>query len=155
MEVIVQQGSILTPTTGHIIHGCNAQGVMGSGVAKVLREKYPTVYTIYKSIYDINGLKLGWSIPVFVTKDLVVWNLITQDNYGRTGSRYVSYDAIVKSLEYMQKFIDNNSNMFYAVDKTIHAPRIGAGLGGGNWNIIRTILAENQSNFNKTIIWEI
>ena len=30
-----------------IVHGCNAQGVMGAGVAKAIRTKYPEAYSNY------------------------------------------------------------------------------------------------------------
>ena len=39
--------NITEVTQGVIVHGCNAQGVMGSGVAKQLRAKYPEIYVDY------------------------------------------------------------------------------------------------------------
>lgn len=36
-----------------ICHQVNCQGVMGSGIAKQVREKYPVVYRDYKRMCDI------------------------------------------------------------------------------------------------------
>ena len=43
-------------TTGCIIHQVNAQGVMGSGIAWAIRERYPQVWTDYSSIIKPNCL---------------------------------------------------------------------------------------------------
>ena len=38
---------ITTVDRGIIAHGCNCQGVMGSGVARFLRDKYPQIFPEY------------------------------------------------------------------------------------------------------------
>jgi len=41
-------------------HVCNCQGVMGSGIALAIRDKFPTVYTTYKNHERVHGnLNLG------------------------------------------------------------------------------------------------
>ena len=42
------QKDITTERHGLIIHGVNCQGVMGSGVALAIRNKWPVVYDEYK-----------------------------------------------------------------------------------------------------------
>ena len=41
------RGDIITSLDDHIVHGCNAQGVMGSGVAKALRDEWPQIFKPY------------------------------------------------------------------------------------------------------------
>lgn len=132
--MLYRTGDLMDVTEGVIAHGCNAQGVMRSGVAKVIREKYPLCYTKYSN--DIQtGLKLG-KISVYThSASLVIVNAITQEYYGKDGKKYVSYDAVdscFKSLFEMMK--DSNA--------ALNIPTIGAGLGGGSWNIIETIIDE-------------
>ena len=45
MNIIYKQGDLLECSEQVIVHGCNAQGVMGSGVAKVttLTEVFTTL----------------------------------------------------------------------------------------------------------------
>jgi O-acetyl-ADP-ribose deacetylase (regulator of RNase III) len=37
---------------------------------------------------------------------------------------------------------------------TIHIPRIGAGLGGGDWGVIETIINHRCKNVN-VIVWDL
>ena len=62
-----------------IAHGCNAQGVMGSGVAKAIKEKWPGAYKEYRQIYLDRGLTLGRNIHYhFRTDKKLIVNCITQ-----------------------------------------------------------------------------
>ena len=59
MNIIYKKGDLLTTDADIIVHGCNCQGVMGSGVAKQIKEKFPNAYTIYKQREEEIGLRLG------------------------------------------------------------------------------------------------
>lgn len=137
MKIDVKIGNLLDVTSGHIVHGCNAQGVMGSGVALAVKNKYPEVYRDYRRTYEEEGLTLGDAYPFMPANGLVVWNAITQDGYGLP-TRNCSYDAIQTCFEK----IDETVTEFDIVQKEIHIPMIGAGLGGGNWEIIREIIEQ-------------
>ena len=62
MNVIEKQGNLLVPSTYlnpedlnrelNIIHGCNAQGIMGAGLALQVRNKSEEVYQVYKQACD-------------------------------------------------------------------------------------------------------
>lgn len=137
MKIITKVGNLLDVTEGHLISGCNAQGVMGSGVALAIKNKYPLAYQDYRDIYEDEGLELGTAYPCMPTTKLVIWNAITQEYYGRPG-RNCSYDAIDTC------FADINAAVLSLdeVVKEIHIPLLGAGLGGGNWEIIREIIEQ-------------
>ena len=130
--------------SGIIVHGCNAQSVMGSGVAKQLRATYPDIFTDYKNLIDdfyIDGCsplgQVAWSD---ISVDLVIANAITQNFYGRDDKKYVSYDALDDAFQRVASFAK-------ASDCTIHIPfLIGGGLGGGNANIIQRIIEENTQD---------
>lgn len=130
---------------GYIIHGCNAQGVMGAGIAKLIKSYWPEVYQEYMRVHETTGLKLGTIIPVSVSPDLMIVNCITQDNCG-TDRRHVSYDAVTQCAERLNEFVDA---MRYK--PIIHTPLIGAGLAGGDWGIIEMILLRTIKH--KMLIW--
>jgi len=153
MQILEVHGNLLNARSGHIIHGCNAQGVMGKGLAKSLRESYPTVYTTYRNIHEEKGLECGTAIPVFINSKLVIWNLITQETYGSAG-RYISYDHLEKSLDCMNNFIDRDIFSFYDVPKIIHTPKIGCNNAGGDWTKSKEILTNKLSSFDEVIVWE-
>lgn len=147
-KIVMKIGNLLDVTTGHIVHGCNAQGVMGSGVALAVKNKYPDVFADYRTIYEEEGLELGVAYPYCPTIDLCIWNAITQETFGMK-TRNCSYDAI-------ENCFSDISNAVLTLDelvKEIHIPFIGAGLGGGQWNIIKAII-EDTVNVPVTV-WSI
>lgn len=136
MQIEYIKGDLLQTEVKHLIHGCNSHGVMGSGVAKAIRDKYPKAYQDYNDAYNSYGLALG-DIIVSVQGDnrfmgnRVIHNAITQKDYGRRDDRvYVSYWAIAESFRKISS---------WGV-KEIAMPKIGAGLANGDWNVIAAII---------------
>ena len=145
--ITYRQGNLLDATSGVIIHGCNAKGVMGSGVAKAIREKYPGAYESYKNFEQERGLRLGGINIVRVTNTLLIANAITQENYGRDPKIvYVSYGAIHLAFEKLHKL--------YGASTIFHIPKIGAGLGNGDWNTI-SFLIELACPKRDIVCWEL
>lgn len=156
--------------THYLVHGCNAQGVMGSGVAAAIRATYPGAYTDYRAEYErfrargYEDLPLGRVIlhravidgkslyaPTQGIEDLVIVNAITQRYYGRDSSvRYVDYDAVRNAFHALNKFVEGQHG---AGDHsvTVHYPLIGAGLANGDWGVIERIILE-EVNF-RTRLW--
>lgn len=126
---------ILCSTDKLWLHGCNAQGKFASGIAGLFRKKFPYSYTGYIEKYANNGLNLGEVIFTFGTEGQpIIANCITQKFYGYDGKRYVSYEAIEQSVNtVIQYAVKNNIN-------SVTLPKIGAGLGGGDWVLIEKIL---------------
>lgn len=140
---MVINGDILDVKEGVIIHGCNCQGVMGSGLAKQIKTKYPDAYYDYMKVYSIAGLNLGGIIisPV-IPGVLYVVNAMTQEFYGKNlNIVYVDYNAIdecfYKTLNWMNQC--KLTKLYY--------PKIGAGLANGNWKIISDIIEKQLDNF--------
>jgi O-acetyl-ADP-ribose deacetylase (regulator of RNase III) len=131
MPITYKKGDLLTSEETIIMHGCNSMGVMGSGVAKAIREKYPEAYSAYRKQEEIDGLKLGTYSSVITKDNKLIINAITQKYYGRDGKKYVSYDAISAVAKTLNELYENTS---------IAIPKIGAGLGGGSWDVIEKIL---------------
>lgn len=128
-------GDITAASTGIILHGCNAQSVMGSGLAYQVKKKWPVVFTDYCHMLKtgkppINHL--GCVAFTAVSAELVVASGITQCSYGTNG-KYVSYKAI-------QKCFNETIEFAKSTGLEIHYPLIGAGLGGGEWSIISNII---------------
>jgi O-acetyl-ADP-ribose deacetylase (regulator of RNase III) len=149
MKIEYRTGNLLDVDSGIIAHGCNARGVMGSGVAKYVRDKYPLCYEKYKlrcQLYADPKILLGdviwYEVP---DKRLYVANAITQLDFGADGKRYVSYEAVDKAFYTINKAINDT--------ETLHIPMIGAGLGGGDWEVISSIIEANVHNANNIICW--
>ncbi len=137
--------------SGIMVHGCNAQGVMGSGFAGFLRSKYPNVFSVYQSEYQKKKhLDLGTITYYSPDKQLYIVNGITQEFYGRDGKRYVDYHAVRKVFQNVRKL----AHEVKVYD--IHFPLIGCGLAGGDWEVISKIIEEELPDgvFIKTL-WKL
>lgn len=101
-------GDILTQTAGIIIQQVNAQGVMGSGIARQIRNKYPAVFSAYLSAVAAVPVKrelLGRVIPVQVTQQLAVLNIVGQLNYGKDPQvQYTSYEALDAAFKSIREY---------------------------------------------------
>lgn len=140
MSFQVKKGNLFDNVTdGYIIHGCNAQGVMGSGVAAIIRNDYPVAYQTYmdQSPHYI----LGEVIPAKVADNLVIVNAITQEFFG-TDRVQVDYDAVEQAM----KGVKHLANSGMIESKVIHFPFIGAGLAGGDQHTLLTIFDQQFSD---------
>jgi len=135
-------GDALDVTDGIIVHGCNCQGVMGAGIAFAIRKRYPEAYLAYKAQADGIGLYLGEIIVVEVEPRKWIINAMTQDTTG--SGKQVSYDAIdscFKQVNQVAQILEQSG-----IKQKVIFPMIGAGLGGGNWNVIEKIIDEAVSD---------
>jgi O-acetyl-ADP-ribose deacetylase (regulator of RNase III) len=152
-----------------LLHGCNAQGVMGSGVAKTLRYRCEFAYDAYVAHHARSGLKTG-NIVIAEGKDLisgadrVIVNAITQEFYGRDPDTvYVDYDGIrqaIASINYeieeREESMDDDPWVFTAEEcdgeyPTITMPLVGAGLANGTWGTIAEIIEEESTAFQPLV----
>lgn len=143
IKIQTKTGNLLHVKSGHIVHGCNAQGVMGSGVALGVKQTWPAAYTHYMNIHNNSGLELGRAYPVVVSNEIVVWNAITQNLYG-TAVRMVDYEAVATCFETINHSIKTSQEYPVCVQMEVHIPLIGAARGGGNWEIIREIIEQTM-----------
>jgi O-acetyl-ADP-ribose deacetylase (regulator of RNase III) len=136
MKIEYRKGDLFSTEIHYILHACNSKGVMGSGVAKTVRARYPLAYEKY-TLWCSRGFRLGTSLLV-ACEDKIIINAVTQQNYGKvveqTGPnpvRYTSYDAVADVFEGLEKVIPNS---------TIAMPLIGCALGGGDWSVVSAII---------------
>lgn len=172
-------GSLLKVERGIIVHGVNGQGVMGSGVAAQIRNKYPRVYNEYHKCYEY-ALSLGHkSLPIGeniyyhqLQEDLplltigkmlhyschhdddnllIIVNAITQEFYGRDPNVvYADYNAIKKCFNHLNDYMDNLD-----LTTTVNFPLIGCGLANGDWSIVSEIIDSTISDRHEKILWTI
>lgn len=139
------QGDLFDTEADIIAHGCNAQGVMGSGVAKQVRTLYPAAYLEYRRWHEDYGLELG-SVIWCNTKGKHIANCITQEYYGRDGQRYVDYNAIQECMKKIHIYSLAGDELSIAM------PKIGSALGGGDWTIIEQII-NNEFKTKEVLVY--
>lgn len=138
------KGNLLEATEPVIMHGCNAQGVMGSGVAKYVREKWPEAYEDYKefcSTTENSAELVGYNHYFDVSNDSgakVLINAITQNTFGE--GKQARYTAILECVDQADLDCDDLTDDEGILHIAI--PLIGCGLGGLKWEILKELLDE-------------
>lgn len=139
------KGDLLKSDCNVIVHGCNCQGSMGSGIAKSIREQFPDAYEQYKQLCDNTTRKrtlLGTIQAIHIEDEQYIINAFTQEAYGVAPDRYVSYDAVDECMSRIGRWYTKHNSY------KIGLPKIGAGLGGGSWPVIEAIVKEHLDGFH-------
>lgn len=140
-SIRIVDGDLLTYTGNMIAHQVNCKGVMGAGVAKVLRNQFPSIYPHYKNLCDKTN-PLGMSQPIQVGPNSYVVNLFGQDTYGRTGV-HTNVFKLKEAFSSMQDFA-----VAKGINEVAMPYGIGAGLAGGDWNEIYSAIQEVFTKIN-------
>jgi O-acetyl-ADP-ribose deacetylase (regulator of RNase III) len=130
-----------------IAHSCNVRNVMGAGIAKQIKELYPSAYEADSKANYENENQLGWYSFAWTdaTQSKGIYNMYTQDlykSYSWNGGRAVNYEAFYNALynvadhiEWQDKHDDKTS--------TLGLPYgISCGLAGGSQRIINSMIHE-------------
>ena len=125
-----------------LVHVCNNIGAWGRGFVLGLSQRYPEPerrYKVWAAGLEDLPFELGQVQFVSVLPHLTVANLIGQHDIARKGQAQttppVRYEAIREGLRRVRSEAQEQQ-------ATVHMPRIGAGLAGGDWAIIEAIIDE-------------
>lgn len=133
-----------------IIHGCNCFHTMNSGIARQMRETFPSVLEVDKAntVYGDKD-KLGTYTSVVETSNsgakFTIINAYTQHRYGYNNEKFCDYDAIERVFRLLKTNLGGAGLSF-------GYPRIGAGLGGGDWFTISRIIDKELKGENHTLV---
>jgi O-acetyl-ADP-ribose deacetylase (regulator of RNase III) len=140
------KGDITETELEYIAHGCNAQNVMGSGVAKALFTKWPEVKSYYHNYCNRVYVELG-DVNNVGLHDKTIFNCFTQEFYGYDNKRYVNYAAIVKCFS---AILDYTSS-----EDKLAIPKIGCGLANGDWNIVEQLINDTVGDDLEVWVYEL
>ena len=151
-------GDMFASDVNVFVHQVNCKGIMGSGVAKQVRDLFPDSYSEYKRICRDESYKdvlLGGvtAVPEFYAgRKVYVANLFAQNEYGRDKRCYTDYDAFRKSLMLLR------DNTLPIIERDIGSKpkiampyRIGCDRGGGDWNTVYRIIEEELGDYDVTL----
>lgn len=164
MKSEIINGDLFSTDCEVIAHQVNCMGEMNSGVAKIVREKYPEVFDEYKlSVNNLNNKCLGGCLLVKCRDGKHIANIFGQylyngceidkfslDAYEKPGyssstdsedlfstytRRYTNYEAFYRGLIRLRMHVSKHSL------KSVAFPyNIGSDRGGASWNIIRRMI---------------
>jgi O-acetyl-ADP-ribose deacetylase (regulator of RNase III) len=119
------------------MHGCNMQGHMGSGIAKVIKDKWPYVFDTYKNFCDgkaggevtLGGVVISPTSPKLEegTPPLYIANALTQEFWSREKAQ-ADVEAIEEALAGIERTLGDRADRWGFV-----TVQVGCGLGGLDW----------------------
>jgi O-acetyl-ADP-ribose deacetylase (regulator of RNase III) len=128
-----------------IVHGCNCFCTMGAGIALTIKQHFPTTYKADLATTKGDKSKLGtisFTEIELADKTLTVINGYTQYHW-KGKDRKADYEAIRAVFKVIK-------TQFSGL--RIGYPAIGAGLAGGDWKLISSIIEEELS-VKTTLLW--
>lgn len=127
-----------------IIHVNNDKGGWGKGFAAALSQRWADPEAAYRQWFEHRDdpdweprFNLGAIWPVRVTPETMVINMIAQHDYAPHGEGpYIRYNSLWNCLMQVVPIVE-------MVSGSIHAPRLGCGLAGGEWSQVSKLLEQS------------
>jgi O-acetyl-ADP-ribose deacetylase (regulator of RNase III) len=134
-----------------IPHIISDLGVCGAGVAKAIVKKWPNVLVDIVAAKKDKNWGLGLVVKTY-EPDVVILSMIAQEGLrSRTNPSPIKYAALKKcmnevflahcSLVCLEKAHMRNF-LSLDVSHSIHCPKFGSGLAGGDWDFIEKLIQE-------------
>lgn len=132
-----ERGDLLSNSARIRCHQVNCRGVMGAGLAKQVKEKYPEVFAQYKALCDFYGSALlGHTQFIICHDNTIVANMFAQDDCG-TDKVQTDMGALDDCLAQVSAFC------FRVGEKPAFPKLLGCGLAGGDWNQVYELIRQN------------
>ncbi|MBU2714344.1 macro domain-containing protein [Zooshikella harenae] len=128
-----------------IIHGCNCQCQMGKGIALTIKNMFPEAYAADCKTEKGAREKLGTYSFAEVEKNghrFTIVNAYTQFHWRGAGVK-ADYEAIRKVMSTVKQQFSG---------LRIGYPLIGAGLAGGDWDVIAQIIDQELDGEDHTLV---
>lgn len=123
-------GDIFESKADVLVNTVNCVGVMGKGIAKIFKEKYPTMFLKYLDECNNGLIKPGHIYPYYENNKLKIINFTTKDHWRNSSKiEYIS--------DGLDEFIDNYKSLGI---KSIAFPPLGCGNGGLKWEGIGPLI---------------
>ena len=153
MKIKYRIGDATAPQTNGepnaILHICNDMGGWGRGFVLALSSRWPIEKGVsspeacyrewFKKKWKNKHFVLGQIQPVWVENKTWVINMIAQRDYKDLVEEGVVLDIPNVNYTSLRECLER-VKIWMSKDTSLHMPRIGAGLGKGNWNTIEKII---------------
>jgi len=137
-KIIHKTGDIFTTTARGIGHGVNTEGVMGAGIAKQFKDRFPVMYIMYRAncLDKImsGGDTFVWPIisETEGSLPLYIYNIASQEAPGPNAQLDWLRTGVIKAVAHADQM---------GLD-VIALPRIGSGIGGLDEAEVEAVLTE-------------
>lgn len=124
-----------------IAHICNDQGGWGAGFVLALSNKWKEPEEHYREAFAKGEIKMGTvQVVKTATPNIDVVNMVAQHSYKTKDNplplSYETLQVCLSKLRYVATYLH----------ATVHMPRIGCGLAGGDWKMVEQMIQTEICN---------
>ena len=127
-------GSLFDSPAQTLVNTVNTVGIMGKGIAKEFKSRFPEMYPRYRKYCDRKQLVVG-KLFLYRTPNKWVLNFPTKKHW-----RHPSKMEWIESG--LEKFVDTYTDQGVT---SVSFPQLGCGNGGLNWNDVRPVMEAHLS----------
>lgn len=150
--MIITNGNLLDTELTFIVHQVNCQGVMGAGIARQIKERFPKAWEQYKADLAAHGDSNLGSYSRAFDNGKIIFSIFGQYKYGRDKC-YTDYSALRRGI---RKAIIGYRQAYFVkpyVQLVLAVPYgLGCGLGGGDWCKVRELLEDIEQKENVVFV---
>lgn len=142
--MIEKHGNLFDTEAHHIGHGVNTYGMMGAGIAKQFKDRYPEMFDAYHKQCSYRTIAVGDDFR-YDYFNVTIHNIASQDRPGP----HANYAWLARGLSRAMVCVDQ------ANDSRIAIPEIGCGIGGLEWPVVKNIIIglERMHNNVEVEVW--
>ena len=130
-----EQGDMFATPADIRVNTVNCVGVMGAGLARAFKDKYPAMFKEYAKACKAGQVRPGnphvWEKNEF-GESLTIVNLPTKDHWRQPSE----YEFIEKDLRWLREFLTKRGKVRIVV------PALGCGHGGLDWDRVRPMMEQ-------------
>jgi O-acetyl-ADP-ribose deacetylase (regulator of RNase III) len=130
----------VTPGPKIICHICNDIGAWGAGFVLAVSKRWSAPEDSYRDCPE--EWQLGKTQIVPVEDDILVANMIAQHGVVRMRMGFDDADEPPIRYDALRDCLRNVNEVATRSGATLHMPRIGCGLAGGEWSEVEKIIQE-------------
>lgn len=141
-----KNSNILVSKDDAIVNAVNCQGIMGAGLAKQFKTKYPEMFLAYEKACDFGFVSPGRNHYWYDEKEKQwIVNFVTKDSWKEPSE----YSYISAGLQNLIEFVAEEKI------NSISIPALGCGLGGLDFDTVDGMICKAFKNYNgKCVIYK-
>jgi O-acetyl-ADP-ribose deacetylase (regulator of RNase III) len=155
MPIKYIKGDIFASNCEVLVNPVNCVGIMGAGLAKQFKERYPTNYHQYKRACSAGKLKMGtidihnysYEGDYYYDYEHYIINFPTKIHYNRPSK----LEYIEHGLKVLRKYLvitESPTIPRRFKHQSIAIPKLGCGLGGLKWKEVKKLIEKYLGDLN-------
>lgn len=139
--ITLMEGSLFDVYSDIRVNTVNCVGVMGAGVAREFKQRYPAMFAEYAKRCRRQEVKPGCPF-VWTSGGTTIINFPTKNHWRRPSQ----YDYIENGLVWLSAYLSQNP------DASIAVPPLGCGNGGLHWPTVLTMITDTLDGLDNEIL---